>query len=115
MCWFRKQWGSIFSDDAELSSLIAKILIVLSFYIVFDGLSAVLGGVIRGAGKQLMAAPCVLISYYILGLPAAACLGFVAHLGVVGLCLGTLLGTMCHAGLFYVLIWRYVWVASVMI
>ena len=74
---------------------------------MFDGLSAVLGGVIRGAGKQLLAAPCVLVSYYILGLPTAAYFGFVAKLGVTGLCLGTLLGTVCHAGCFYILIWQY--------
>ena len=43
----------MFSNDAELSSLIAKTLIILAFYIVFDGLSAVLGGVIRGAGTFL--------------------------------------------------------------
>lgn len=107
ICSSRKQWGVIFSNDTELSSLIAKILIILAFYIIFDGLSVVLGGAIRGAGKQLLAAPCVLVSYYILGLPTAAYFGFVAELGVVGLCLGTLFGTMCHAGLFYILIWRY--------
>ena len=107
MCCVRsKHWGNVFSNDPQLSSLIAQTLIVLAFYIVFDGLSAVLGGAIRGAGKQLLASPFVLGSYYILALPAAALLAFSAKIGVVGLCMGTLLGTFAHACSFYFLVWR---------
>jgi len=65
--------------------------------------------VIRGAGKQLLAAPCVIISYYALGLPAAAYFAFSLELGVRGLCLGTLLGTAAHAGSFYFLVWNLDW------
>ena len=69
----------------------------------------VLGGVIRGAGKQLLASPCVILSYYALGLPAAAYFAFKCGLGVRGLCLGTLLGTAVHAGSFYCLVWKLDW------
>lgn len=69
----------------------------------------VLGGVIRGAGKQLLASPCVIVSYYALGLPAAAYFAFNLGLGVRGLCLGTLLGTAAHAGSFYFLVWKLDW------
>ena len=82
---------------------------MLAFYIVLDGLSVVLGGVIRGAGKQLLASPCVIVSYYALGLPAAAYFAFNWGLGVRGLCLGTLLGTAVHAGSFYFLVWKLDW------
>lgn len=82
---------------------------MLAFYIVLDGLSVVLGGVIRGAGKQLLASPCVILSYYALGLPAAAFFAFKCELGVRGLCLGTLLGTAVHAGSFYFLVWKLDW------
>lgn len=64
---------------------------------------------IRGAGKQLLAAPFVIISYYALGLPAAAYFAFNLGLGVRGLCLGTLLGTAAHAGSFYFLVWKLDW------
>ncbi len=111
--WFllfcRKQWGALFSTDPELAALIAQTLTVLAFYIPLDGLSVVLGGVIRGAGKQLLAAPCVIVSYYALGLPAAAYFAFSFGLGVRGLCLGTLLGTAAHAGSFYFLAWKLDW------
>lgn len=105
----RKQWGGLFSNDPNLAALIAQTLTVLAFYIVLDGLSVVLGGVIRGAGKQLMGAPCVIVSYYALGLPAVAFFAFKCGLGVRGLCLGTLLGTAVHAGSFWFLVWRLDW------
>ena len=105
----RKQWGALFSNDPQLAALIAQTLTVLAFYIVLDGLSVVLGGVIRGAGKQLLASPCVILSYYALGLPAAAYFAFKCELGVRGLCLGTLLGTAVHAGSFYFLVWKLDW------
>lgn len=105
----RNQWGALFSNDPELAALIAQTLTVLAFYIVLDGLSVVLGGVIRGAGKQLLASPCVIVSYYALGLPAAAFFAFKCGLGVRGLCLGTLLGTAVHASSFYFLVWRLDW------
>ena len=105
----RKQWGALFSTDPELAALIAQTLTVLAFYIPLDGLSVVLGGVIRGAGKQLLAAPCVIVSYYALGLPAAAYFAFNLGFGVRGLCLGTLLGTAAHAGSFYFLVWKLDW------
>ena len=99
----------MFSTDPELAALIAQTLTVLAFYIVLDGLSVVLGGVIRGAGKQLVAAPCVILSYYALGLPAAAYFAFSLGLGVRGLCLGTLLGTVAHAGSFFFLVRKLDW------
>lgn len=106
---FRYQWGALFSNDPQLANLIAQTLTVLAFYIPLDGLSVVLGGVIRGAGKQLMAAPLVIISYYLVGLPAAALFAFKFGLGVRGLCMGTLLGTATHAGSFFFLVWKLDW------
>ncbi len=108
-CWRRKQWGALFSNDPQLAALIAQTLTVLAFYIPLDGLSVVLGGVIRGAGKQLLASPCVIVSYYALGLPAAAYFAFNLGFGVRGLCLGTLLGTAAHAGSFFFLVWKLDW------
>ncbi len=54
---------------------------VLAFFVIFDGVSVALGGVVRGTGKQAAAAPCTVASYYLLGLPAAAVLAFPLKLG----------------------------------
>ncbi|KAL3160354.1 hypothetical protein ABBQ32_010688 [Trebouxia sp. C0010 RCD-2024] len=106
---FRHQWGLLFSNDAKLSDLIAQVLVILTGYVIFDGVSAVLGGVVKGVGKQLLATPIVLFSYYVVGLPLAALFGFKLKWGVRGLCFGMLLGTAVHAVCFFILVWRMDW------
>lgn len=105
----RHQWGLLFSNDAKLSDLIAQVLVILTGYVIFDGVSAVLGGVVKGVGKQLLATPIVLFSYYVVGLPLAALFGFKLKWGVRGLCFGMLLGTAVHAVCFFILVWRMDW------
>ena len=74
-----------------------------------DGLSVVLGGVVKGVGKQAVATPFVFFSYYAVGLPLAALFGFHLKWGVKGLCLGMFLGTAVHAICFFFLVWRLDW------
>ncbi|KAK9818407.1 hypothetical protein WJX72_012193 [[Myrmecia] bisecta] len=105
----RKLWGSIFTNDAALVSLVGTALVVLAPYVVFDGLQTVLSGVIRGAGRQAAAVPVVLFSYYVVGLPTAGLLGFKTNMGVQGLCTGMLLGTAVHAGAFLTMVLRMEW------
>ena len=81
ICTCRHQWGSLFTSDPQLISVIGSVLVVLAFFVIFDGVSVALGGVVRGTGKQAAAAPCTLASYYLLGLPAAAVLAFPLKLG----------------------------------
>ena len=99
----------LFSNDAKLSSLIAQVLVILTGYVIFDGTSAMLGGVVKGVGKQLVATPIVFFSYYAVGLPLAARFAFRLKWGVRGLCLGMLVGTAVHAVCFFVLVWFMDW------
>lgn len=77
----RSRWGFLFTSDPALISVISSTLVVLALFVFFDGLSVALGGVVRGTGKQAVAAPCTLACYYLLGLPAAALLAFPLKLG----------------------------------
>ena len=99
----------LFSKDAILSDLIAQLLVILTVYVIFDGLSSVMGGVVRGVGKQLMAFPIVFFSYYAVGLPLAALFGFKLKMEAHGLCLGLLVGTIVHAACFGILVWSMDW------
>ena len=109
ICCCRHQWGLLFSKDAVLSDLIAQVLVVLTGYVIFDGLSCVLGGVVKGVGKQLAATPIIFFSYYAIGLPLAVLFGFRMKMGVMGLCLGMLVGTAVHALCFFILVFRMDW------
>lgn len=44
----------------------------------------VAGGVLRGAGKQLIGALCNLVGYYFIGFPIGVSLMFAANMGIVG-------------------------------
>ena len=57
-----------------------------------DGLSVVLGGDFKGVGKQAVATPFVLFSYYAVGLPLAALCGFHLEMGRQGPLLGYAFG-----------------------
>ena len=108
-CTCRNKWGLLFTSDPQLIAKVGQLLVVLAFYVASDGLSVVLGGAVRGAGKQGGAAPVTVASYYLLGLPCAAVLAFVFGLGATGLCLGLLLGSVAMDTGFFFLMWRTDW------
>ena len=99
----RESWPSVFTSDAEVRSTVSRLMVPLAVYVFFDGLCCVSTSVLRGAGRQAFAAPIVLVSYYVIGLPLSAFLAFAkasptAKHRVVGLALGGVAGTAAHAG-----------------
>lgn len=44
----------------------------------------VTGGVLRGAGKQLVGAMCNLVGHYFIGFPIGVSLMFAANMGIMG-------------------------------
>jgi hypothetical protein len=53
-----------------------------------DGLVALLGSVLRAAGRQSLGAALNLLGYWVVGLPIALALGFPLQMGVVGMWVG---------------------------
>lgn len=80
MC--RGQVGRVFTGDPELLKVTSTVMILMAGYIGCDGLQTVLGGILRGTGRQASAVPVIFFSYYILALPAAFLFAFVFHWGV---------------------------------
>ncbi|KAI9029974.1 mate-domain-containing protein [Phycomyces nitens] len=72
----RKHFGYMFTSDPEVVALVASILPFCAFFQLADGLSGVCGGVIRGLGRQKVAAWINLFSYYVIALPIGAFLTF---------------------------------------
>ncbi|KAJ7089340.1 MATE efflux family protein [Mycena belliarum] len=85
---FRKSWAYLFNDDPVVVDLVATILPLVALFQVFDGTSAVTGGILRAKGKQMTGALLNLSAYYIIGIPFGAWLAFSWDFGLHGLWIG---------------------------
>lgn len=102
-------------DENDLIDETMKIIPLLALYVFADGTQTAFNGVIKGCGRQAMAMPAVIFSYWVVGVPLAFYLAFVRHpgtgtcedgyfCGVVGLIAGTTTGTWLHMILFGVIV-----------
>ncbi|KAJ6501268.1 MATE efflux family protein [Mycena vulgaris] len=85
---FRHSWAYLFNDDPVVVDLVASILPLVALFQVFDGTSAVTGGILRAKGKQMTGALLNLSAYYIIGIPFGAWLAFNLDYGLHGLWIG---------------------------
>jgi hypothetical protein len=108
----RDQLGRMFTDDAEVVALVAALAPIIAAYVISDGVQAAYTGVIKGVGKQGIAGPIVVFSYYAVAIPLSTYLALDLHghglrMGVWGLCIGTLVGTIVHALSFAIIVHVY--------
>ncbi|KAI9218763.1 mate-domain-containing protein [Blastocladiella britannica] len=88
MYFCRHSWGYIFTTDASVVASVATILPIAALFQFVDGGVGVLLGVLRGAGKQKLGAVLNVVSYYLVGIPLASVLAFVAKMELTGLWTG---------------------------
>lgn len=55
-----------------------------------------LGGILRGCGKQLQVAVINVCSYYVLGLPISFTLVYATDMGALGFWIGCTVGSFCQ-------------------
>lgn len=98
---------SFFSPDEAVVQETARLIPLLSVYVVGDGIQSALNGVIKGCGRQCIIMPIVLVAYWAVGVPLAYYLAFIKNdgvmcedkvltCGVTGLVTGMTLGTWIH-------------------
>lgn len=75
-----------------------RIIPVLAWSVLGDGMVAVLGGVLRGSGHQAMGALLNLCGYWLVGCPLAMLLGFKLRWDVVGFWCGLATATTLQVG-----------------
>lgn len=97
--------AKLFSGDEGVVNLASKVLIIGAIYQIPDCLSCVLGGILRGQGRQYIGGWLNLISYYILALPVAFYFAFNLKLELFGLWIGMIIALVfvSISELFFVL------------
>ena len=88
---------SAFSKDAAVVAKLNDLVDMLTAFIVLDAVQVALGGVIVGAGYQVVTTPILVVAYWVVGLPLAAYLA-VGHprLGLRGIWIGILTSSAIH-------------------
>ncbi|XP_029699476.1 multidrug and toxin extrusion protein 1-like [Takifugu rubripes] len=81
----------LFTNDEQIRKRVAEVVGFYPPFIIFDAISATVGGIMRGAGKQKVGAICNILGFYGLGLPMGTSLMFAAKLGITGLWIGLLI------------------------
>jgi MATE family multidrug resistance protein len=92
----------LFTHDPDVISLGADLVVIAAVFQLFDGLQAVGGGALRGAGDVRYSFIATVAAHWGVGFPAAIILGFYAHLGVRGIWWGLASGLICVSGLLVV-------------
>ncbi|XP_019400861.1 PREDICTED: multidrug and toxin extrusion protein 1-like, partial [Crocodylus porosus] len=96
--------GYIFTSDKEIIQLVAWVMPVYIAFHLFEAACCTTSGVLRGSGRQKFGAILNAIGYYVVGLPVAILLLFVARIGIIGLWLGMLICAFipCSCSITYI-------------
>lgn len=98
-------WIGLFTSDARVIAIGARLLAVAAAFQVFDGLQVTTTGALRGLGETRVPMVISLVGYWISGLPLGWLLCFRWGYGVVGLWLG-LAASLLLVGSALLLLWR---------
>ncbi|XP_076950185.1 protein DETOXIFICATION 31-like [Bidens hawaiensis] len=99
---FRHQYPAIFADSLEVQQAVYALTPLLAVCLVINNTQPALSGVAIGAGWQAVIAYINIACYYVFGVPLGLILGFAVDLGVKGIWLGMLTGTVVQT---IILVW----------
>ncbi|KAG7661393.1 uncharacterized protein J8A68_005088 [[Candida] subhashii] len=92
--FFRWKLASLYTNEKDVITLAAKVLIVGSIYQINDFISCATAGVLRGQGRQIIGGITNVVGYYLLALPCAFVFAFKLKLGLLGLWFGMIIALM---------------------
>ncbi|KQJ92476.1 protein DETOXIFICATION 21 [Brachypodium distachyon] len=106
---FRGKLSYVFTESEEVAAAVADLSPLLAFSILVNSVQPVLSGVAVGSGWQSIVAYVNLTTYYLIGIPLGAILGYVAGYHVKGIWIGMLLGTVVQTIVLLFIIIRTDW------
>jgi MATE family multidrug resistance protein len=91
----------IYTSDQKVIDIAAQLLIIVSFFQLFDGTQIVGLGILRGMGDVNVPTIFTFIAYWIVGLPLGYFFGITTNLGVKGVWFGLLSGLLTASVLLF--------------
>ncbi|XP_021752428.1 protein DETOXIFICATION 35-like [Chenopodium quinoa] len=105
----KDHFAIIYTDSKELQQAVSKLAWLLGVTMVLNSIQPVISGVAVGGGWQATVANINLACYYVFGLPLGYILGYVAHLGVMGLWSGMIAGTLLQTFILLFILYKTNW------
>ncbi|XP_060792398.1 multidrug and toxin extrusion protein 1-like isoform X1 [Neoarius graeffei] len=99
----------IFTTELEIVQKVSQIMVLYGIFHLLDATAGITSGIVRGAGKQLLGAGCILVGYYFVGLPIGVSLMFALNMGIVGLWCGFFVCVFLQSLFFLILIFKLDW------
>ncbi|KAM7393655.1 hypothetical protein PAMP_020512 [Pampus punctatissimus] len=101
--------GYIFTSEPDIIQRVGEVMMIFAFMHFVDAIAGVSGGILRGAGKQMIGALCNLVGYYFIGFPIGVSLMFAVNMGIVGLWTGLVICVLIQSVFFLVLLFKLDW------
>ncbi|KAK8589914.1 hypothetical protein V6N13_088718 [Hibiscus sabdariffa] len=106
---FGDQIAHLFTSSEQVAEVASTLSTFLAISMLFNSIQIVLSGIAIGAGFQSMVAMVNMGSYYVVGVPVGAVLGYVLGLQVVGLWIGLLCGVALQISILVFIVCRTDW------
>ncbi|URD79028.1 Mate efflux family protein [Musa troglodytarum] len=100
----RGRWGRLFSHEPGVVDGVRKMMRLMALVEVVNFPLAACGGIVRGTARPWLGMYASVGGFYLVALPLAVVMGFTAKLGLGGLLLGFLVGTLTSAALLVVFV-----------
>jgi MATE family multidrug resistance protein len=91
----------IYTSDKNVIVYASQLLIIASFFQLFDGTQVVGLGILRGIGDVNIPTIITFLAYWVVGLPVGYLLGIHLHMGVQGVWYGLVLGLIVASVLLF--------------
>ncbi|KAM9846399.1 multidrug and toxin extrusion protein 1-like [Aulostomus maculatus] len=101
--------GYIFTTEKDIVQRVSDIMKMYGFIHVTEAFAGVTGGIVRGAGRQMIGALCSLVGFYFIGFPIGVSLMFPAKMGILGLWSGFLICVLLQSTFFIVFLCKLNW------
>lgn len=105
----RNLYPDLFTNDAGVKELVKQLTPLLAVCIIINNVQPVLSGVAIGAGWQAAVAFVNIGCYYIFGIPLGLILGYWLQMGVQGIWIGMLTGTVVQTVVLFWMIGKTNW------